>query len=193
MNNFIYIFILNVLVNNFVFVQFLGLCPLMGTSKSMRTAIGMSIATSIVIMLTTILSFFINYFFLIPYKLFFLRTMVYILIIAVSVQFMEIMTKYVSPLLYRSLGVFLPLITTNCIVLAVPLLTYNLHYEFLTTVFYACSVSVGFSMIIIIFSSLRERIDGLNIAIHVRGMPIFLITAGLMSMSFMGFNGLVKM
>ncbi|CAL4319204.1 Ion-translocating oxidoreductase complex subunit A [Buchnera aphidicola (Eriosoma grossulariae)] len=193
MLNYFYLFIINVLVDNFILVQFLGICPLMGVSQKLNTAVGMSVTTTIVITVTSILSWIINYFILIPYQLCFLRVMVYILIIAVSVQCIEIFLKKTYPILYKSLGIFLPLITTNCSVLAIPLLSVKFNYNFLESVIYGFSSAIGFSIVIIIFSSIRERIKLSNIPIVFKGVPIALITVSLMSISFMGFDGLVKL
>ncbi|CAL4319243.1 Ion-translocating oxidoreductase complex subunit A [Buchnera aphidicola (Eriosoma lanigerum)] len=193
MSKYFYLFIMNILVENFILVQFLGICPLMGISNQVYTAVGMSITTTTVIMITSILSWIINYFILVPYQLFFLRTMVYILIISISVQSIEIILKKKSPRLYQLLGIFLPLITTNCSVLAVPLFNVHLRYNLFQSACYALSSSIGFSIVIIIFSSIRERLlCSNNIPIIFKGVPIALITASLMSISFMGFDGLVR-
>ena len=192
MVNYFVLFISNVLINNFILVQFLGICPFIGASKRIETAIGISLATTCVITTAVILSWLVNYYILLPFHLLYLRIMMYILIISVSVQFLEIIIKNISFYLYKLLGIFLPLITTNCVVLAIPLLNLKLNYSFMPAVVYGFSASVGFSLVMILFSSMRERIVSSDVPAPFRGSPIALVTAGLMSMSFMGFNGLIK-
>lgn len=192
MVDYFILFISNVLINNFILVQFLGICPFIGASKRIETAIGISLATTFVITTAVILSWLVNYYVLLPFNLLYLRIMMYILIISVSVQFIELIIKNISFYLYRLLGVFLPLITTNCVVLAIPLLNLKLNYSFIPSVVYGLSSSIGFSLVMILFSSMRERIVSSDIPIIFQGSPIALVTAGLMSMSFMGFNGLIK-
>nr|WP_256489245.1 electron transport complex subunit RsxA [Pleionea sp. CnH1-48] len=182
-----------VLVNNFVLVKFLGLCPFMGVSSKVETAIGMSFATTFVLTLASACSYIVNTYLLEPLGLIYLRTLCFILVIAVVVQFTEMVIHKTSPLLYRLLGIFLPLITTNCAVLGVALLNVNEDHNFIQSIVYGFGASVGFSMVLILFSSMRERIAVADVPTPFRGPAIALITAGLMSLAFMGFSGLVKL
>ncbi len=181
-----------VLVNNFVLVKFLGLCPFMGSSKKLEMAIGMGLATTFVLTLVAVLSWLANHLILIPLDITYLRILVYITASAVVVQFTEMVIRKTSPALYRLLGIFLPLITTNCAVLAVPLLSTNHQHGFFQAAFYGFSASVGFSLVMILFAAMRERLEHANTPAPFRGAPISLITAGLMSLSFMGFIGLTE-
>lgn len=192
MNDYLILFISTVLVNNCVLVKFLGLCPFMGVSKKMETSIGMGIATTFVITLASICAWLVNNLILVPLDLIYLRTTVYILVIAVVVQFTELLVRKTSPVIYRLLGIFLPLITTNCAVLGVPLLSVNLNHNFLQAAFYGFSTSLGFSFVMVLFTGMRERLMLANVPTPFKGNSIALITAGLMSLAFMGFNGLVK-
>ncbi|XBC38432.1 MAG: electron transport complex subunit RsxA [Buchnera aphidicola (Floraphis choui)] len=185
-------FLGNLLVNNLVLVQFLGLCPFMGTSKKFGSAVGLGCATVFVITCVSILSWLVNYYILVPLNLVCLRIMTYMLIISVSVQIVEIIIKKVSPILYRLLGIYLPLITSNCSVLAIPLSSIRFNFNFLESFLYGFSSSIGFFLVLVIFSSIRERLFLSDVPAPFRGSPIALITASLMSVSFMGFNGLVK-
>ncbi|MCW5196751.1 electron transport complex subunit RsxA [Buchnera aphidicola (Pemphigus obesinymphae)] len=186
------IFISNILINNFILVQFLGICPFIGASKRIESAIGISLATTFVITISVIISWLVNYYILVPCNMVYLRIIMYMLIISVSVQVIEIIIKKLSFYFYRLLGIFLPLITTNCVVLAIPLLNLKLNYGFIPAVMYGLSSSIGFSLVMILFSSMRERIFLADVPLPFKGSPIALVTAGLMSMSFMGFNGLIK-
>src|SRR5690606_32944748 len=159
MTEFILILISTILVNNFVLVQFLGLCPFMGVSGKLETAIGMSMATTFVLTLASILSYLTYQYILLPFDLEFLRTISFILVIAVVVQFTEMVVHKTSPLLYRMLGIFLPLITTNCAVLGVALLNINEQHNFIQSIVYGFGAAVGFSLVLILFSALRERLD----------------------------------
>ncbi|NUU67824.1 electron transport complex subunit RsxA [Enterobacteriaceae bacterium BIT-l23] len=192
MADYLLLFIGTVLVNNFVLVKFLGLCPFMGVSKKLETAIGMGLATTFVMTLATVCSWLINTFVLVPLDLLYLRTMSFILVIAVVVQFTEMVVRKTSPALYRLLGIFLPLITTNCAVLGVALLSINLNHSFLQSALYGFSAAVGFSLVMVLFASIRERLAVANVPLPFKGNAIALITAGLMSLAFMGFSGLVK-
>ncbi|MTD39752.1 electron transport complex subunit RsxA [Erwinia sp. CPCC 100877] len=192
MADYLLLFIGTVLVNNFVLVKFLGLCPFMGVSKKLETAIGMGLATTFVMTLATVCSWLINTFVLVPLDLLYLRTMSFILVIAVVVQFTEMVVRKTSPALYRLLGIFLPLITTNCAVLGVALLSINLNHTFLQSALYGFSAAVGFSLVMVLFASIRERLAVANVPLPFKGNAIALITAGLMSLAFMGFSGLVK-
>jgi len=192
MTEYVLLLIGTVLVNNFVLVQFLGLCPFMGVSGKLDTAIGMSLATTFVLTLASVTSYLVNHYILIPLDIAFLRTMSFILVIAVVVQFTEMVVRKTSPTLYRLLGIFLPLITTNCAVLGVALLNIKEDHSFLQSAVYGFGAAVGFSMVLILFAALRERIAAADVPAPFKGASIAMITAGLMSMAFMGFTGLVK-
>jgi Na+-translocating ferredoxin:NAD+ oxidoreductase subunit A len=181
-----------ILVNNFVLSKFLGLCPFMGVSRKLETALGMGLATTFVLTLASVCSYLLNHYVLIPYELGYLRTISFIVVIACTVQFTELMVQKISPLLYRVLGLFLPLITTNCAVLGVALLNAQTQHNFMQSALYGFGAAVGFSLVLILFAGLRERIDVADVPKPFQGSAIALITAGLMSMAFMGFAGLVK-
>ena len=190
MNEYILILVSTILVNNFVLVKFLGLCPFMGVSKNVDTAIGMGFATTFVLTLASISSYLINTYILIPFELEYLRTIAFIVTIAGVVGFTELVVNKTSPVLHQSLGVFLPLITTNCAVLGVALLNVNQDNGFLASAVYGFGAAIGFSFVLVLFSAIRERIDTADVPAAFKGAPIALITAGLMSMAFMGFIGL---
>lgn len=192
MTEYALILISTVLVNNFVLVKFLGLCPFMGVSKKLETAMGMALATTFVLTLSSVCSYLANEFLLAPLGLEYLRTITFILVIAVVVQFTEMVVHKTSPLLYKVLGIFLPLITTNCAVLGVALLNVQEEHGFLESAIYGFGAAAGFSMVLILFAAMRERITVADVPVAFRGPAIALITAGLMSMAFMGFSGLVK-
>ncbi|KPH61519.1 electron transporter RsxA [Pseudoalteromonas porphyrae] len=192
MTEYVLLLIGTVLVNNFVLVQFLGLCPFMGVSGKLDTAIGMSLATTFVLTLASVTSYLVNQYILIPLDITFLRTMSFILVIAVVVQFTEMVVRKTSPTLYRLLGIFLPLITTNCAVLGVALLNIKEDHSFLQSAVYGFGAAVGFSMVLVLFAALRERLAAADVPTPFKGASIAMITAGLMSMAFMGFTGLVK-
>jgi len=191
MNEYMLILVSTILVNNFVLVKFLGLCPFMGVSKKMDTAIGMGFATTFVLTLASITSYLINTYLLIPFELEYLRTIAFIVTIAAVVGFTELVVNKTSPVLHQSLGVFLPLITTNCAVLGVALLNVGASNSFLQSAVYGFGAAVGFSFVLVLFSGIRERIESADVPKIFQGAPIALITAGLMSMAFMGFIGLV--
>ena len=180
-----------VLVNNFVLVQFLGLCPFMGVSNKLETAIGMSSATTFVLTLASICSWVTYQYLLIPLGLEYLRTISFILVIAVVVQFTEMVVRKTSPLLYKVLGVFLPLITTNCAVLGVALLNINKQHTFIESAFYGFGAAAGFSLVLVLFAAMRERLAVADVPLPFKGAAIGMITAGLMALAFMGFAGLV--
>mgnify|MGYP000636145726 FL=1 len=180
-----------ILVNNFVLVQFLGLCPFMGVSNKLETAIGMSSATTFVLTLASIVSWLTYEWLLLPLGLEYLKTISFILVIAVVVQFTEMVVRKSSPLLYKVLGVFLPLITTNCAVLGVALLNINKQHTFLESAFYGFGAALGFSLVLVLFAAMRERLAVADIPVPFKGPAIGMITAGLMSLAFMGFAGLV--
>lgn len=192
MTEFFLLLIGTVLVNNFVLVQFLGLCPFMGVSSKLETAIGMSMATTFVLTLASLSSYLVEHYILLPLELSYLRTLSFILVIAVVVQFTEMVVRKTSPTLYRLLGIFLPLITTNCAVLGVALLNINEQHNFIESVIYGFGAAVGFSLVLILFSAMRERLAVADIPAPFKGASIAMITAGLMSLAFMGFTGLVK-
>src|SRR5210317_762019 len=179
-----------VLVNNFVLVKFLGLCPFMGVSRKLDTAIGMALATTFVMTLSAVLSYLVNQYILIPLEAEYLRTLSFILVIAVIVQFTEMVIHKTSPLLYQLLGIFLPLITTNCAVLGLALLNVQEEHNFVTATLYGFGAAMGFSLVLILFAAMRERLDAADVPVPFRGSAIALITAGLMSLAFMGFAGL---
>ena len=179
-----------VLVNNFVLVKFLGLCPFMGVSRKLDTAIGMALATTFVMTLSAVLSYLVNQYILIPLEAEYLRTLSFILVIAVIVQFTEMVIHKTSPLLYQLLGIFLPLITTNCAVLGLALLNVQEEHNFVTATLYGFGAAIGFSLVLILFAAMRERLDAADVPVPFRGSAIALITAGLMSLAFMGFAGL---
>ncbi|MDU5840726.1 MAG: electron transport complex subunit RsxA [Haemophilus parainfluenzae] len=187
MTHYILLIISTALINNFVLVKFLGLCPFMGVSKKIETAIGMGLATTFVLTVASLCSYLVDNYILMPLNATFLRTLVFILVIAVVVQFTEMVINKTSPSLYRLLGIFLPLITTNCAVLGVAL-AHNLT----ESVIYGFGASLGFALVLVLFAALRERLVAADVPITFRGSSIALITAGLMSLAFMGFAGLVK-
>ena len=192
MADYALILISTILVNNIVLVKFLGLCPFMGVSRKLETDMGMALATTFVLTLSSISSYLINEYLLSPLGLEFLRTISFIFVIAVVVQFTEMVVHKTSPLLYQVLGIFLPLITTNCAVLGVALLNVQEKHGFLESALYGFGAAVGFSMVLIIFAGMRERLAEADVPVPFQGAAIGLITAGLMSMAFMGFAGLVK-
>lgn len=193
MTDYLLLLIGTVLVNNFVLVKFLGLCPFMGVSSKVETAIGMSFATTFVMTLASLLSYLVDTYLLEPLSLQYLTTMTFILVIAVVVQFTEMVVHKTSANLYRSLGIFLPLITSNCAVLGVALLnTYEKH-NFVESIIYGFSAALGFSLVLIMFSAMREKLANADVPKPFKGSAIAMITAGLMSLAFMGFTGLVKL
>lgn len=189
---YILMFIAAVFVNNVVLSQFLGICPFLGVSKKVSTALGMTGAVAFVLTLATIVTYLTNSLVLKPLDLEYLRTITYILIIAALVQMVEIVLKKVSPSLYSALGVFLPLITTNCCILGVAILVIQKEYSLMQSVVYALSNAVGFGFALILFAGLREQLEFSETPKAMRGMPIALVTAGILAMAFMGFSGLVK-
>lgn len=186
------ILVSTVLVNNFVLVKFLGLCPFMGVSRNVDTATGMALATTFVLTLSSVCSYLANEYLLQPLGLEYLRTITFILVIAVVVQFTEMVVHKTSPLLYQVLGIFLPLITTNCAVLGVALLNVQEQHGFFESALYGFGAALGFSMVMILFAAIRERIAVADVPEAFKGSAIALVTAGLMSLAFMGFAGLIK-
>lgn len=192
MTDFLLLLVGTVLVNNFVLVKFLGLCPFMGVSGKLETAIGMSMATTFVLTIASITSYLVETYVLTPLGINYLRTLSFILVIAVVVQFTEMVVHKTSPTLYRLLGIFLPLITTNCAVLGVALLNITEQHSFMQSIFYGFGAAVGFSLVLILFAAMRERLAAADVPMPFKGASIAMITAGLMSLAFMGFIGLVK-
>lgn len=192
MTDYLLILISTVLVNNFVLVKFLGLCPFMGVSKKTDIAMGMGFATTFVMTLSSVISYLIYTYLLQPFDLVFLQTIGFIIAIAAVVGFTEMAIKKSSPTLYQVLGIYLPLITTNCAVLGVALLNVGEQNNFLQSAFYGFGAALGFTLVMILFASIRERLEFADVPAAFQGAPIALITAGLMSMAFMGFGGLAK-
>ncbi len=181
-----------VLVNNVVLAKFLGLCPFMGVSNKFSSALGMSLATTFVITSTALASYLVNTYLLLPLQLGYLRTLTFILVIAVVVQLTEMMVKKSSPILYRLMGIYLPLITTNCAVLGVALLNINEDHGLIESTVYGFAAAVGFSLVLVLFSGLRERLAVADVPAPFKGASIALITAGLMALAFMGFSGMIR-
>ena len=181
-----------VLVNNVVLAKFLGLCPFMGVSNKFSSALGMSLATTFVITSTELASYLVKTYLLLPLQLGYLRTLTFILVIAVVVQLTEMMVKKSSPILYRLMGIYLPLITTNCAVLGVALLNINEDHGLIESTVYGVAAAVGFSLVLVLFSGLRERLAVADVPAPFKGASIALITAGLMALAFMGFSGMIR-
>ena len=179
-----------ILANNFIFSQFLGCCPFLGVSKKVDTAVGMGIAVTFVMGLASAVCFFVNNFILIPLDLMYMQTVAFILVIAALVQFIEMFLQKSMPSLYTALGVYLPLITTNCAVLGVVLLNVQNNYNFIESVVYGITGGLGFLLAIVLFASIRERLVFADYPKCWDGFPIALVTAGLMALAFMGFSGL---
>jgi electron transport complex protein RnfA len=186
------IIISTIFVNNIVLTQFLGICPFLGVSTRTSTAVGMGGAVVFVMVLATTVTYLIYQALLLPMGLGYLQTLVYILIIAVLVQMVELIMKKVSPALYQALGVYLPLITTNCTILGVAIMVIQKELNLLQSVFFAVGNSLGFTLALLIFASIRERLELADIPKGMRGVPIALVVAGLLSMAFMGFAGIIR-
>ena len=186
---YILIFIAAVFVNNIVLAQFLGICPFLGVSKKVSTALGMTGAVTFVMILATLVTFIVQKTILDPFGIGFMQTITFILIIAALVQMVEIILKKVSPSLYQALGVFLPLITTNCAVLGVAILVIQKDFNLIMGVWYALSTALGFGLALVVFAGIREQLSMIPVPKGVQGMSIALITAGLLAMAFMGFSG----
>jgi electron transport complex protein RnfA len=180
-----------VFVNNLVLSRFLGLCPFMGVSKRSETALSMGMATAFVLTLAAISSYLVNTYLLVPFGLEYLKTVTFILVIAVIVQFTEMLMRRTSPLLYNVLGIYLPLITTNCAVLGVALLNVQDSHNFIESALYGFGGALGFTLVMVLFASIRERLDVADVLPSFRGAPVALVTAGFMSVAFMGFSGMV--
>ena len=189
---YILIFITSIFVNNVVLSQFLGICPFLGVSKKVETATGMGAAVAFVLVIATIVTYLIQHYVLNPFGLQYLQTIAFILVIAALVQMVEIVLKKVSPALYQALGVFLPLITTNCCILGVAILVIQNDFDLLTGVIYAFATAIGFALAMVLFAGIREQLSLVNIPKGMEGMAIALVTAGLLAMAFMGFSGVDK-
>lgn len=192
MSSLILIFISAVLVNNFVLSRFLGICPFFGVSKQLDTAIGMGMAVTFVMTVAGIVTWIIQYTVLNPLGLNYLQTIIFILVIASLVQLVEMIIEKTSPALYASLGIFLPLITTNCAILGAALLNIQFGYSFIQMLVFTVGSSVGFGLALVLFAGIRERLMLSNIPYYFRGLPVAFITAGILALAFMGFSGLVK-
>jgi len=189
--NYLIIIISAVLVNNIVLMQFLGICPFLGVSKRISTAVGMGAAVTFVMVLSTLVSYLVQKLVLEPFNIGFLQTIAFILIIAALVQMVEIILKKASPSLYQALGIFLPLITTNCTILGVAILAVQKNFNLMETVVFAFSNAVGYSLALVMFAGIREHLELMDIPEGLRGIPIALITTGILAMAFMGFSGLI--
>lgn len=181
-----------IFVNNFVLARFLGICPFLGVSKKVETALGMGMAVTFVMTVAAVVTWFIQYLILIPFNIEYLQTIAFILVVASLVQLVEMVIQKVSPVLYQSLGIFLPLITTNCAVLGLAVLNIQKGYSFLESIVFAIGAALGFTLAMVLFAGLRERLDLCPVPKSFRGTAIALVTAGLLSLAFMGFAGLVK-
>lgn len=189
---YINIIIVALLVNNIVFSQFLGICPFLGVSNRVSTASGMGGAVMFVMALSSLVVWLVQYYILVPLGIGYMQTIAFILVIAALVQMVEIMLKKVSPSLYQALGIFLPLITTNCAVLGVAILLVQKQYNLLESVVFSVANAAGFALALVLFAGLRERLEYTDVPRAMKGIPIALVTAGILAMAFMGFSGLVK-
>lgn len=185
------LFVTAVLVNNVVFSQFLGICPFLGVSKKVSTAVGMGAAVAFVLTIATLVTYAIQRLILDPFNIQFMQNIAFILVIASLVQMLEIILKKISPALFQALGVFLPLITTNCVILGVTILVIQKDYNLAEAIVYAVSIAIGYTLAITLFASIREQLAKTSVPASLAGIPIALITAGILSMAFMGFTGLV--
>jgi len=191
MTEYLLILISAVFVNNIVMVKILGLCPFMGVSKKLETAIGMGAATTFVLTLASGSSYLINRYLLGP-ELSYLTTLSFIVVIAGIVQFTETVIKKTSPVLHQVLGIYLPLITTNCAVLGIPLLNVQAKHNFMESIFFGMGGALGFTLVMVLFAGMRERMEGADVPVIFKGSAIAMVTAGLMSLAFMGFSGLIR-
>jgi electron transport complex protein RnfA len=192
MTEILVILVSTVLVNNFVLVRFLGLCPFLGVSGNLEAAVGMSLATAFVLTLSSAVAYLLHEFVLVPLQLEYLRTLGFILVIAASVQFTEIMVRRLSPMLHQVLGIYIPLIATNCAVLGVALLNVQQSKGFVQSVFFGFGAAAGFALVLILFAAVRERVEAADVPAPFRGAAIALMTAGMMSLAFMGFVGMAR-
>ena len=182
-----------IFVNNVVLSQFLGICPFLGVSSKVETSLGMGMAVTFVMALSSIVTWTLQNYILVPFDIVYMQTIVFILVIAALVQMVEIVLKKVSPSLYQALGIFLPLITTNCAVLGVAIIAVQKDFDLLTTVVYSVSIAVGVAIALVRFAGIRERLETEDVPAGMRGVPIALITAGLLAMAFMGFANVVPL
>ena len=180
-----------VFVNNVVLAQFLGICPFLGVSSKVETSLGMGAAVTFVMAIASVVAWLLQTYLLVPFGIEYMQTIVFILVIAALVQLVEIILKKVSPALYQALGIFLPLITTNCAVLGVAILMIQKEFSLLQGVVYSVSSALGFALALVLFAGIRERLDFEEVPAAFRGVPIALVTAGILAMAFMGFSGLV--
>ena len=186
------IIIASIFVNNVVLVQFLGICPFLGVSSRVSTSVGMGAAVTFVMAISSVVAYLIQYYVLVPLHIEYMQTIIFILVIAALVQMVEIVLKKLSPALYQALGIFLPLITTNCAVLGIAILLVQKEYDLGESVVFATATAIGFSLALVLFAGLRERLEMEDIPAEMKGMPIALLTAGILAMAFMGFSGLVR-
>ena len=193
MGEHLLILVSTVLANNFVLVRFLGLCQFMGVSNKLEGAMGMAVATAFVLTLSSVSSYLLHQYLLTPLKLEYLSTLSFILVIAVTVQLTEMFMRKSSPVLYRVLGIFLPLITSNCAVLGVALLNVQEHHNLLQSALYGFGAAAGFGIVLVLFAAMRERLAAADVPLPFKGAPIGLITAGMMALAFMGFKGLANL
>ena len=192
MSDLFVILVGTVLVNNFVLVRFLGLCPFLGVSRNLEAAAGMSLATAFVLTLSSATAYLLHQYVLVPLDLEYLRTITFILVIAASVQFTEIMVRRMSPLLDQVLGIYIPLIATNCAVLGVALLNIQQAKGFVQSLFFGFGAAGGFALVLVMFAAMRERLEAADVPSPFRGTAIALMTAGIMSLAFMGFSGMAR-
>ncbi len=190
---FISIIIFALLVNNVVLAQFLGICPFLGVSQKTSTSIGMGAAVVFVMVLANLVTYLIQYYVLVPLNVSFMQTITFILVIASLVQIVEIVLKKASPSLYQALGIFLPLITTNCAVLGIAILATQKEYNLIESIVYAAATAIGFTIALVLLAGIREQMELTQVPKGMKGFPITLVTAGLLSLAFMGFAGLVKL
>ncbi len=188
---YIIIIISAIFVNNIVLAQFLGICPFLGVSTRVSTSLGMGAAVTFVMAITSVVAYLLQYYVLVPLGIEYMQTIVFILVIAALVQMVEIILKKVSPALYQALGIFLPLITTNCAVLGIAILLVQKEFNLGESVVYSVATAIGFSLALVLFAGIRERLELEDLPKAMRGIPIALITAGILAMAFMGFSGLV--
>jgi len=191
MEGILLILLSSILVNNFVLSKFLGICPFLGVSKKVETALGMGFAVTFVMALASVISYLVQYFILVPLEIEYLQTIAFILVIAALVQLVEMALQKLVPSLYQALGVYLPLITTNCAVLGVAILNITENYNLLQTLVNGIGAAIGFTLAIVLFAGIRERLELANIPEPLKGFPIALVSAGLMAIAFLGFQGLV--
>lgn len=192
MEYYLILFIFAVFVNNVVLSQFLGICPFLGVSKKVDTSLGMGAAVTFVLAIATTFTYLIQRYVLEPFDMVYMQTIAFILVIAALVQMVEIVLKKVSPSLYQALGVFLPLITTNCCVLGVAILVIQKEFNLLESVVYAISTAIGFTLAMVVFAGIREQLARTEVPAAFRGIPIALISAGILAMAFMGFSGVAR-